>query len=127
MNDSTASDIDPVCVQVVEENAALNGFRMGSGPGELIMTAAVGMNSDLIGVRGPYDLVMANILAGPLIELAPDFSRSLVPGGHLLLSGLLATQEPAVRSACRRAGLRLAGRMQNGDWSILWFRRRASR
>jgi len=49
----------------------------------------------------------------------------LVPGGHLLLAGLLETQEAQVRAACRRAGLRLAARAINGYWSILWLRKRA--
>ena len=121
---ATASDIDAACASVIEENAALNGIIMGARQGELAVTIAAGMDHPLIEARGPYDLVMANILAGPLIDLAPDFSAALVPGGHLLLSGLLETQEPDVRRACRRAGLRLAARMTNGDWSILWLRKR---
>ena len=121
---ATASDIDAVCVGVVEENAARNGVAMGARAGELTMLVADGMDHPLLAVRGPYDLVIANILAGPLIALAPDFARALVPGGHLLLSGLLETQEAQVRAACRRAGLRLAARMTRGDWSILWLRKR---
>jgi ribosomal protein L11 methyltransferase len=89
------------------------------------MLVADGMDHPLLQARGPYDLLIANILAGPLIALAPDFARALVPGGHLLLAGLLETQEPQVRAACRRAGLRLAARLVNGDWSILWLRKRA--
>lgn len=123
---ATASDIDAVCVGVVEENAALNGVAMGARAGELTMLVADGMDHPLLKARGPYDLVIANILAGPLISLAPDFASVLVPGGHLLLAGLLETQEPQVRAACRRAGLRLAARMVNGDWSILWLRKRAN-
>lgn len=88
------------------------------------MTVADGMDHPLLAARGPYDLIVANILAGPLVALAPDFARSLVPGGHLLLAGLLETQEAGVRGACRRAGLRLAARLVNGDWSILWLRKR---
>lgn len=121
---ATASDIDAVCVGVVEDNAAMNGVPMGGGAGELVMAVADGMNHPLLEARGPYDLVIANILAGPLIGLAPDFARALVPGGHLLLAGLLETQEAQVRTACRRAGLRLAARLVNGDWSILWLRKR---
>lgn len=121
---ATASDIDAVCLDVVEENAALNAVPMGARPGELTMLVADGMEHPLLAARGPYDLVIANILAGPLIALAPDFARALVPGGHLLLAGLLETQEPQVRAACRRAGLRLAARLVNGDWSILWLRKR---
>ncbi|HMO68955.1 MAG TPA: 50S ribosomal protein L11 methyltransferase [Novosphingobium sp.] len=123
---ATASDIDPVCAGVVESNARLNGVAMGAGPGALTMVIADGMADPLLEARGPYDLVIANILAGPLIALAPDFARVLVPGGHLLLAGLLETQEPQVRAACRRAGLRLAARMVNGDWSILWLRKRSA-
>jgi ribosomal protein L11 methyltransferase len=122
---ATASDIDAVCADVVAENAEANGVALGARPGALVMTIAPGLDHPLIAVRGPYDLVMANILAGPLMELAPDFGKALVPGGHLLLAGLLETQEPAVRAACRRAGLRLAARVVSGDWSILWLRRRA--
>lgn len=122
-----ASDIDAVCTQVVEFNADANGFAMGGGHGELVMTVAEGCDSALIQARAPYDLVIANILAGPLIELAPDFARICAPGGHLVLAGLLQTQEPAVRRAAFRAGFRLARRAVNGDWSILWLRRRHAR
>lgn len=121
---ATASDIDAVCVGVVEENARLNTVPLGARSGELTMLVADGMAHPLLAARGPYDLVIANILAGPLIELAPDFAKSLVPGGHLLLAGLLETQERQVRAACRKAGLRLAARLVNGDWSILWLRKR---
>lgn len=122
---ATASDIDEVCVEVVEDNAAANGFELGGHAGQVAMTVADGLNHPLIAARAPYDLVIANILAGPLVELAPDFARSVVPGGHLLLAGLLETQERQVRRACRHAGLRLAARMVAGDWSILWLRKRA--
>ncbi len=121
---ATASDIDEVCADVVEENARANGVAMGSGNGALTMLVADGMAHPLLKARGPYDLVIANILAGPLIGLAPHFARAMVPGGNLLLAGLLETQEAQVRAACRRAGLRLAARMLRGDWSILWLRRR---
>ncbi|MBF7012017.1 50S ribosomal protein L11 methyltransferase [Novosphingobium resinovorum] len=121
---ATASDIDAVCVNVVEDNARANGVTMGARRGELVMTVADGMAHPVLEARGPYDLILANILAGPLVHLAPDFGKALAPGGHLLLAGLLETQEAAVRAACRKAGLRLAARMVNGDWSILWMRKR---
>ena len=123
---ATASDIDSVCVGVVEDNARSNGIAMGAGPGELTMLVADGMEHPLLKARGPYDLIIANILAGPLIGLAPHFAKALRPGGHLLLAGLLETQEPQVRRACRAAGLRIAERKVNGDWSILWLRKRNS-
>jgi len=122
---ATASDIDAACVGVVRDNVAANGFTLGAAAGEVAMVVADGMADALLQARGPYDLLIANILAGPLISLAPDFAQSLIPGGNLLLAGLLETQEAAVRQACRRAGLRLARRMVNGDWSILWLRKRS--
>ncbi len=122
---ATASDIDAVCAEVVEENARLNGLALGPDAGETIMVVADGMDHPLLEARGPYDLLIANILAGPLVELAPDFGNAVTPGGHLLLSGLLETQEKAVRAAYRMAGFRLAARMVNGDWSVLWLRKRA--
>ena len=79
----------------------------------------------LLEVRGPYDLLIANILAGPLVSLAPDFAKAVSPGGNLLLAGLLAGgQEAAVKRAMARAGFRMAARLQRGDWAILWLRRR---
>lgn len=123
---ATASDIDAVCLDVVLENAAFNQVPVGARQGEVTMLVADGMNHPLLQARGPYDLLIANILAGPLIHLAPDFGKSLVAGGHLLLAGLLETQEAQVRRACRRAGLRIAARLVNGDWSILWLRKRAT-
>ncbi len=119
-----ASDIDAVCLDVVQTNAAMNGIAMGARSGELTMVVADGMDQPLLRARAPYDLIVANILAGPLIELAASFGAALVPGGSLLLAGLLETQEAQVRDACRRAGLRLAARMVSGDWSILWLRKR---
>ncbi len=121
---ATASDIDAACIAVVLRNVALNAVPLGGAPGQLTMIEAAGMDHPLLQARAPYDLLIANILAGPLIELAPDFADALVPGGQLLLAGLLTTQEAAVRAACRRAGLRLARRITRGDWTILWLRKR---
>jgi ribosomal protein L11 methyltransferase len=122
---ATASDIDPVCAGVVEANALCNRVATGAHAGELTMVVAGGMADPLLRARGPYDLLIANILAGPLIELAPDFARAVVPGGSVLLAGLLTTQERATRAAYTRTGFRLAARLVKGDWSILWLRRRA--
>jgi len=122
---AVASDIDAVCADVIADNAEANGVRLGARAGEVTPVIAPGLDHPLLAVRAPYDLVIANILAGPLIELAPDFGGAVLPGGNLLLAGLLTTQEPQVRAACLRAGFRLAARLVNGDWSILWLRRRA--
>lgn len=121
---ATASDIDPVCDSVVAENARLNGAALGSRRGELLMTIADGMDDPLLRLRGPYELLIANILARPLIELAPSFAEAVMPRGHAVLAGLLTTQEAEVRRAYRRNGFRLARRLVNGDWSILWLRAR---
>ncbi len=124
----TASDIDPVCGSVVEDNAALNGVSLGAGAGAMTMVIAPGMDDPLLRIRGPYDLLIANILAGPLIELAQDFAASVAPSGSVLLAGLLAgEQEAAVRRAYRRAGFRLVSSIQRGDWAILWLKRRLAR
>lgn len=119
-----ATDIDPVCAPVMEDNCAANGVPIGGRAGELSVVIADGMDHPLIAVRAPYDLLIANILAGPLVELAPDFAAHVPPGGNLVLAGLLETQEAAVRRAYRMAGFRLAARLVNGDWSILWLRKR---
>ncbi|MEL7190062.1 MAG: 50S ribosomal protein L11 methyltransferase [Pseudomonadota bacterium] len=125
---ATASDIDPVCADVVLENAKLNSIPIGSSSGALTMVIADGMHDPLLSLRGPYDLLMANILAGPLIDLAPDFAAAVAPKGSLVLAGLLAgDQENEVRRAYRRAGFRPTARVQRGDWTILWMRRRATR
>ncbi len=123
--EATASDIDPICAGVVEENASLNGVALGAGPGAMTMVVADGMADPLLQLRGPYDLLIANILAGPLVELAPDLAASISPRGNIVLAGLLAgEQERAVLRAYRRSGFMLRARMQRGDWAILWLRRR---
>ncbi len=123
---ATASDIDAVCGPVVAENAELNGIALGGGPGKLAMVIAPGMAHPLLLAAAPYDLLIANILAGPLGELAPDFADAVVPGGSALLAGLLSAQENTVRDAYMRAGFSLRARMVRGNWSILWLRRRAA-
>ena len=124
----TASDIDDVCAEVVAENAALNAVELGSKPGQMVFVTAAGMEHDLLRVNAPFDLLIANILAGPLVELSRDFARHSAPGGSVLLAGLLAgEQEAQVRSAYRRAGFHLVARLQRGDWAILWLRKRRAR
>ena len=120
----TASDIDPVCAGVVEANAALNSIPLGAKPGQMAMVVADGMEHQLLEARGPYDLLIANILAGPLVDLAPSFANAAAPSGHLILAGLLKHQEENVRRAYRRHKFRLSARLIQGDWSILWLRKR---
>jgi len=121
---ATATDNDPVCADSVLDNATRNGIALGNGRGELAFGVAEGVEGEQHEARAPYDLIIANILARPLIELAPDFAAMTSARGHLLLSGLLVSQEAAVRSSYRRAGFRLVARLAKGEWSILWLRRR---
>jgi ribosomal protein L11 methyltransferase len=121
---AVASDIDPVCGPVVAENAARNHFAIGAKPGQLAVAIAAGMDDRWLRECGPYDLLIANILAGPLVELAPDFAEAVPPRGNLVLAGLLTTQERSVRAAYRAAGFAFVARLVIGDWSILWLRRR---
>lgn len=118
-----ATDIDPVSLEVTAENADLNGVPLGDGRGRLALAVTEGVRHPLYTVMGPFDLVIANILAQPLIELAPDIAEVVAPGGSLILAGLLDTQADAVASAYRRRGLRLAGRITIGDWPTLLLRK----
>ncbi|MBV9931437.1 MAG: 50S ribosomal protein L11 methyltransferase [Alphaproteobacteria bacterium] len=119
-----ASDIDPVSIEVTAENAAINGVATGRGPGELELAVADGLGHARIEARAPYDLILANILAGPLIDLAPDVAAALAPGGRLILAGLLAGQAEAVAAAYRRRGLMLTTRIDRGEWPTLVLRKR---
>ena len=77
------------------------------------------MQDRRIQAAGPYDLIFANILKGPLIELAPGIGASLATGGRAILSGLLAVQAEAVTAAYVAAGLCLLSRDDIGEWSTL--------
>ncbi|WP_226372595.1 50S ribosomal protein L11 methyltransferase [Allosphingosinicella flava] len=119
-----ASDIDPVSIDVSAENAAINGIPTGTGKGEVELIVAAGMEHPRLAARAPYDLIVANILAGPLIDLAPSVAAALAPGGRLILAGLLNTQAEAVTSAYRRQGLMGSFDIVRGDWTILTMRKR---
>lgn len=114
-----ASDIDPVAIAVSAENAVVNAVPVGRGPGQVELVTAAGMAHIRLRARAPFDLLIANILAGPLIDLAPSFAAALAPGGTLILAGLLDTQAERVTAAYRRQGLRLAERIQRGHWPTL--------
>ncbi len=119
----TASDIDPVSIEVTRENADVNGVALGPAPGRLDLAVAAGLDHAKLRQRGPYDLMIANILAGPLIALAPTLAPALVPGGRLILAGLLERQAEAVSRAYRREGLRPLFTIRRGDWPTLVLRR----
>jgi ribosomal protein L11 methyltransferase len=113
-----ATDIDGQAINVARENAAINGVGLGHGAGELLLAIADGMASPMLSARSPFDLIIANILAGPLIELAPDFAKALAPGGHVVLAGLLETQTGAVVQAYEALGLAVRDRGA-GQWPVL--------
>jgi ribosomal protein L11 methyltransferase len=113
-----ATDIDPIAVDVSRDNAAINAVKTGHGEGELLLAVADGMESPMLAARAPFDLLIANILAGPLIELAPAFVKALAPGGTVILAGLLDTQADAVAKAYEAQGLRLVDRGK-GEWPVV--------
>jgi ribosomal protein L11 methyltransferase len=113
-----ATDIDSQAINVARENAAINGVTLGHDKGELLLAVADGMHSPMLSARAPYDLIVANILAGPLVDLAPDFAHALAPGGTIVLAGLLDTQAEAVLKAYKAEGV--TGRAPSGtEWPVL--------
>lgn len=114
-----ASDIDPASIFVTRDNAAINRVTLGRGSGALTLAVAPGTNHPAIRHRAPYDLVIANILAGPLITLAPDIAAATAPGGHAILAGLIARQMEPVLAAYRAQGFRLAARGGSAEWPCL--------
>jgi ribosomal protein L11 methyltransferase len=109
-----ATDIDPVAVRVAAENAQRNGV------GPLVKTvAAAGVGDAAIRARAPFDLVVANILAEPLVRLAPELTRLLPHGGVLVLSGLLPRQRERVVAAYCAQGARLKRAQMFDGWVVL--------
>jgi ribosomal protein L11 methyltransferase len=113
-----ASDIDRVAVDVAEANVAINGLE-----GRVECLEAAGLGHGRIVAAGPYDLIFANILKGPLIELAPAIATHLATGGRAILSGLLAVQADSVTAAYEASGLTLNNREDIGEWSTLVLQR----
>jgi ribosomal protein L11 methyltransferase len=107
-----ATDIDPVAVAVAEENAALNGVA------RVHLLVADGARG-AVAERGPYDLVIANILAGPLVAMAPEIAAVAAEGATVVLAGLLSTQADRVVEAYVAQGCREAARLERGDWTVL--------
>ncbi|PTX01463.1 50S ribosomal protein L11 methyltransferase [Pararhodobacter aggregans] len=113
-----ATDIDQVAVDVAEANVVANGLD-----GRVECLEAMGFDHDLIHARAPYDLVFANILKGPLIQIAPDMARHTEAGSLAILSGLLTTQAADVLAAYQAAGFTEVEREEIGDWTTLVLRR----
>ena len=113
-----ATDIDEVSARIAGENAQANGA------GAFVSSVhAPGFDHPIFAERGPFDLIVANILAGPLVTLASDVARHLASDGVLVLSGLMTPEEPTVRDAYVAQGLTLASARQLDGWSTLVLRR----
>jgi len=109
-----ASDIDRVAVDVAVANVAINGLQ-----GRVECLEAAGFAHPRLAAAAPYDLVFANILKGPLIELAPEMARNVAVGGWVILSGLLVVQAEAVSDAYNKVGFCLENRNDLVEWAVL--------
>jgi ribosomal protein L11 methyltransferase len=114
----TAVDVDPICVQVTTENARLNAVaeRVSVSLGSLDTGGAPRV--PLVQESG-YDLVLANILAEVIIDMAHDIPRVMRPGGRLVVSGILAEKADAVGAALEQAGLQLQEHLGETGWAAL--------
>lgn len=113
---AVGTDIDPPSVRIAAENAAENDARA-----EFVL--ADGLSHADVARHAPYDLVFANILAAPLVELAPQITEAVRPGGAVILSGLLRTQEQRVLDAYLPRGMSLERTIHHDAWSALLLRR----
>jgi ribosomal protein L11 methyltransferase len=115
-----ASDIDPVSVRVARDNARLNGV------GNLVEAiCATGFSALEFAARGPFDLVLANILANPLRQMATPMAAHLAPSALVILSGLLPHQAQGVIASYRARGLILRRHLKIDGWSSLLMQRAA--
>ncbi len=112
------TDIDRESVRVASENARKNNVSA-----QFRALHVTGAHHAVIRARAPFDTVFANILARPLVGLAPDIARLAAPGGAIILSGLLTRQEPQVRAAFAGRNLALARRIRKDGWSTLVLRK----
>ncbi|WP_136684700.1 50S ribosomal protein L11 methyltransferase [Falsirhodobacter xinxiangensis] len=113
-----ASDIDEVAVDVALANTDINGLS-----GRIACYEAAGFAHPDIHAAAPFDLIFANILKGPLLELAPDMAANAKPDGIVILSGLLVVQAEAILSAYQAQGFALMHREDLGEWSALTLRK----
>jgi ribosomal protein L11 methyltransferase len=113
-----AGDIDRAAVAAARHNARTNGVAS-----LVAVVHAAGLTAPAVRARAPYRLVLANILLAPLMRLARPLARTLAPGAHVVLSGLLASQANAALSAYRPHGLVLARRIMLDGWVTLVMRR----
>ena len=113
-----ASDIDPVAVEVAAANVAANGLS-----GRVTCVEAVGFGHPDLAARAPFDLIFANILKGPLIDLAPNMASFAAPSGYVILSGILNSQADEVVNVYTDAGFCLTSRDEISEWTTLVLQR----
>ncbi|MDA5558196.1 50S ribosomal protein L11 methyltransferase [Shimia sp. MMG029] len=119
-NKVLASDIDEVAVDVAKANAVANGLE-----GKLICLEAAGFGHPDLAAKAPFDLVFANILKAPLVDLAPDMGQNIAPSGFAILSGILNEQADEVVAAYQSAGFDVHTREEIGEWTTLTMQRNA--
>ncbi|MGA0530709.1 50S ribosomal protein L11 methyltransferase [Hansschlegelia sp. KR7-227] len=113
-----ATDIDEVSARIAQENAEANGA------GSFVQSVhATGFDHPVFADRGPFDLIVANILAGPLVDLAPEVAAHLADGGRVVLSGLMNAEEDRVRQAYAAQGLNVLDAKRLEGWSTLTLAR----
>ena len=117
--DVWASDIDPIAVEVAEANLKANDME-----GQVRCVEAAGFAHDDLAKAAPFGLIFANILKGPLLELASDFDRHMAADGTLILSGLLVEQADQIVSHYAEFGFKLCQRRDIGEWIALRFDRK---
>jgi len=113
-----AGDIDPVAVQTARANVDINGLG-----GRVRCVECSGFKHDEMRASAPFDLVFANILKAPLIQLAPDMTKNVKTGGWIILSGILMHQAKEVLQIYANTGFDLTQRIDIGKWSTLTLRR----
>ena len=122
----TATDIDPIAVQVSRSNCTINHVDIrdfkNQKPGVLLMVAD-GLDDPHLVTEQPYSIVFANILAGPLIHMAASIAASVVASGTLILSGLLISQQQDVMDAYLEENMALETSCENGEWVALQLRK----
>ncbi len=111
-----AVDNDPESVRVTQANAQINNCA-----DTITALCNEGFDGNAVKSKGPFDLIVANILAAPLCDMAPDMAQSITPKGRVVLSGLLVRQLNEVRQAYEKVGFTLIDQHIIGDWAALVF------
>ena len=122
-----ASDIDPIATETAAENISINGVKIikpeDGGPGTAVVTCD-GFENSILEKTGPYDLIVANILAEPLLQLAPDIVANLKGNGLIILSGLLKIQQTSIIDLYEKLEMELLKSFPINEWQSLIFRKK---